>query len=136
MRRRAGGLVLAGLLGVVLSGCTAGGGYAVSVADRTTLTYGWEEHFGLTWTVDSEPGQTRTVHGRVSALSGGGADRMRLLVQALDDSGRPVAQQILWLPDGVPGGAGTYFEVHGLPAAAQYRVTVWDYSRLEAGDFR
>jgi len=136
MRRGAGRLVLAGLLAAVLGGCAAGGGYAVSVGDRTTLTYGWEERFALTWAAESEPGQTRAVRGRVYALSSGGADRMRLLVQALDGSGRPVAQQILWLPDGVPGGSGTYFEAHGLPATAEYRVTVWDYSRLEVGDFR
>jgi|SRR5690349_19020202 hypothetical protein len=136
MRRGVVGIVLGGLLTGMLGACTTGGGYAVSVGDQTTLTYGWEERFGLTYTVQSETAQTRSVEGRVYCLSSVSADRMRLLVTALDGSGRPVAQQIIWLPTGVSGGAGTYFEAHGLPATAQYRVTVWDYSRLEAGDFR
>ena len=140
MRRTAGPLVLAGFLAAMVGGCSvaAGGGYAVSVGDKTTLTYGWEERFAIEWTADPETPQTRLVHGRVTCLTGGGADRMRLLVQATDASGQPVAQRLVWLPTGVPGGGfGSYFEVSGMPLAAQYRVTVWDYTRIEsAGDFR
>ena len=139
MPRTAGRVVLAGLLAAIVGGCSAAGGgsYAVSVGDKTTLTYGWEDRFTIEWTADVETPQTRLVHGRVAAVSGGGADRMRLLVQASDGSGQALAQRLVWLPTGVPGGLGTYFEVSGMPLAAQYRVTVWDYTRIESvGDFR
>jgi hypothetical protein len=139
MPRTVGRVVLAGLLAAIVGGCTAvgGGAYAVSVGDKTTLTYGWEDRFAIEWTADVETPQTRLVHGRVAAVSGGGADRMRLLVQASDGSGQALAQRLVWLPTGVPGGLGTYFEVSGMPLAAQYRVTVWDYTRIESvGDFR
>jgi hypothetical protein len=138
MFRSVGRAVVAGLLAATVGGCSAGGGYAVSVGDKTTLTYGWEGRFAIEWTADPETPQTRLVHGRVTAVSAGGADRMRLLVTASDGSGNIVAQRILWLPTGVPGGTiGTYFEAPGMPLAAQYRVTVWDYTRIESvGDFR
>jgi len=129
-------VALAGLLAAVVAGCSAASGYVVSVGDKTTLMYGWQERFGIEWTADPETPHTRVVRGRVVNLSGIGADRMRLLVQASDASGRPVAQRLVWLPTGVPGSSGTYFEVWGMPAADQYHVTVWDYTTIEAGDFR
>ena len=136
MRRTVGRFVVAGLLTAIVGGCAAGGGHDVSVGDKSTLIYGWQDRFGLEWTADPETPQTRVVHGRVVSLSSIGADRMRLLVQASDGSGRPVAQRLVWLPTGVPGGTSVYFEVWGMPLAAQYRVTVWDFTTIEAGDFR
>jgi hypothetical protein len=124
--------VRAALLAAALAGCSvASSGWDVSVGDTSTLTYGWEDRFGVEWTVEPETAQTRIVSGRVFNRGATGIDRMRLLVQASDDSGRPVAQRLVWLP----GGVG-YFEVHGMPAAAQYRVTVWDYSRIETASER
>jgi hypothetical protein len=122
-------MVLAGLL---LGGCAAGGGYAVSVGDKTTLMYGWENHFGLEWTVDAPTPESRVVRGRVYTLGPIGVDRMRLLVQASDAAGHPVAQQLVWLGGGFTGAGGNYFEAPGLPVAAQYRVTVWDYTLIES----
>jgi hypothetical protein len=127
----------AGLLTILVGGCsTAGGDYTVSVGDKTTLIYGWQYRFGVEFTVDPETPQTRVVRGAVFPLSPNGADRMRLLVQASDGSGHPLSQHLVWLPTGVPGTGGTYFEAKGLPAAAQYRVTVWDYTTIEAPSIR
>jgi hypothetical protein len=121
-----------GLLAAIVSGCSAAGGYTVSVGDKTTLMYGWENRFGVEWTVDPETPQTRVVRGSVFPRSPNGAERMRLLVQASDASGNAVAQRLVWLPTGVPGAGGTYFEAKGMPTAEQYRVTVWDYTTIES----
>lgn len=118
------------LLTLVAAGCTvAGGGYDVSVGDKTTLMYGWENHFGIQWAVDAPTADTRVVRGEVSTLGPIGVDRMRLLVQAADAAGHPVAQQLVWIS--FSGTGGNYFEAR-LPAAEQYRVTVWDYTLLES----
>jgi hypothetical protein len=120
------------LLAAAVGGCSAGGGHAVEVGDRTTLIYGWENRFGVEWTVDPETPQTRVVRGAVFNRASTAADRMRVLVQASDASGRPLAQRLVWLPAGVPGVGGAYFEVQGMPVADQYRVTVWDYTTFES----
>jgi hypothetical protein len=122
----------AGLLAAAVSGCSAAGSYAVSVGDKTTLMYGWETRFGIDWTVEPETPQTQVVRGFVFPRSPNGADQMRLLVQAADASGNAVAQRLVWLTTGVPGAGGTYFEARGMPWAEQYRVTVWDYTRIES----
>jgi hypothetical protein len=81
----------AGFLAAVVGGCSAAGGYSVSVGDKTTLMYGWEYRFGVDWTVEPETPQTQLVRGFVFPLTPNGAERMRLLVQASDASGNAVA---------------------------------------------
>jgi len=120
----------AAILAVAVAGCSAAGGWDISVADRTTLMYGWESRFGIQWTVEPETPTTRIVSGRVFSRFPTAIDSMRLLVQASDASGRPIAQRLVWVPGGV-GASGIYFEAGGLPVAAQYRVTVWDWSNVE-----
>jgi hypothetical protein len=93
--------------------------------------YGWESRFGIEWTVEPQTPETRIVQGSVFSR-GTAADRMRVLVQAADASGRPVAQRLVWLPTGVSGAGRGYFEVSGMPTADQYRVTVWDYTTIES----
>jgi hypothetical protein len=129
MTRALRGPVAAALLTALLGGCATGGGYPVSVGDRTTLMYGWENHFGIQWTVDAPTADTRVVRGQVSALGPIGVDRMRVLVQASDAAGHPAAQQLVWIS--FSGTGGNYFEAR-LPAAEQYRVTVWDYTLIES----
>jgi hypothetical protein len=124
--------VFLALLAAAIGGCSAASGYAVAVGDRTTLMYGWENRFAVEWTAEPETPQTRVVRGTVFARSGSAADRMRVLVQASDAAGHPVAQRLVWLVSGVPGAGGAYFEATGIPVADQYRVTVWDYTTLES----
>ena len=124
-------MVRAALLAAAVTACSAAGGWNVSVGDKTTLMYGWENRFGIDWTVEPETPTTRVVSGRVFARMPTAIDRMRLLVQASDGSGRPIAQRLVWVPGSI-GAGGTYFEVGGLPVAAQYRVTVWDWSNIES----
>jgi hypothetical protein len=51
---------------------------------------------------------------------------------AVDSSGKVIGQRIEWVPGGVPGFTQVYFEIGHLARAASYRVTVWDYTFIEA----
>jgi hypothetical protein len=97
-----------------------------------TLTAGWERHFVVDWTVDPEQSGARLVHGFVTSQTGEKVESMRLLAQALDASGGVVGQEIAWLPGGLNSSQRAYFEIGRLPSAAQYRVSVWDYSFYQA----
>ena len=98
----------------------------------TTLTEGWERRFKLEWTVDTSSGGARKLSGYITSQQGGHAEFVRLLVQALDDTGAVVARRIWAIPGGVGGGQRAYFEVPDLPAASEYRVYVWDYSLTQS----
>jgi len=93
---------------------------------------GWDHWFKLDWAVEPEPGGDKRIRGYITNEYGEPAQPLRLLAQALDASGGVVGQRIAWVPEGVGGFARAYFEVSHLPAADHYRVTVWDYSFLEA----
>ena len=98
----------------------------------TTLMAGWERHFTIEWTAEPEQSESRRVRGFVSGRQGEHADPVRLLAQALDSSGAVVGQRIAWVPGGVSGFQQAYFEIPNLPPAAQYRVSVWDYTFLQS----
>lgn len=98
----------------------------------TTLMQGWDHWFKLDWSVESERGGGRQIRGYITNEHGEAAEPLRLLAQAMDTSGAVVGQQIAWVPEGVGGYERTYFEISHLPAADHYRVSVWDYSFLQA----
>jgi hypothetical protein len=98
----------------------------------TTLTEGWERRFRLEWTVDAPSGPTRKLSGYITSELSGHAESVRLLVQALDDKGGVVERRVWAIPGGVGGGQRAYFEVPDLPAAHEYRVSVWDYSLTQS----
>jgi hypothetical protein len=97
-------------------------------SSNVTMTAGWERHFVIDWTVDPAQGGARLVHGFITSQTGERVESMRLLAQALDASGAVVGQEIAWLPSGLNSSQRAYFEIGRLPSAAQYRVSVWDYS--------
>jgi len=98
----------------------------------TTLMQGWQHWFKLEWSPEHEPGGETRIRGYVTNEYGEPAEPLRLLGQALDKSGAVIGQQIAWVPEGVGGYQRAYFEILHLPAADHYRVSVWDYSRLQA----
>jgi hypothetical protein len=57
---------------------------------------------------------------------GAEASDVRVLAQALDASGTVIAQRITWVGF-VPTDSPQYFEIRGLPAATDYRVSVWSF---------
>jgi hypothetical protein len=56
----------------------------------------------------------------------------RVLGIAIDSSGKAVGQRIEWVHGGIRGFAHMYFEIGHLPVASSYKVTVWDYTFIEA----
>jgi len=129
-------LLSAGLLALTAVTTTACGALnSPSLApsgSTTTLMLGWEHWFKVDWSVSPEPGGERRIRGYITNTSGHAAEPLRLLAQALDASGAVVGQRIAWVPEGVGGYERAYFEVSHLPSADHYRVSVWDYSFLEA----
>src|SRR5688500_17959853 len=72
-------------------------------------------------------GAHTSVWGHVYNDFGLPARDIQLLVQAVDESGRPVAQAIAWVPYILAPGTTGYFETR-LPPAATYRVSVASFS--------
>jgi hypothetical protein len=79
-------------------------------------------------------GPYTSVWGHVYNDFGLPARDIRLLVQAIDETGRPVAQAIAWVPFVLAPGTTGSFEAR-LPAAATYRVSVASFSWAPPDDF-
>ncbi|HZO37872.1 MAG TPA: hypothetical protein VFE97_01515 [Methylomirabilota bacterium] len=129
-------IVSAGLLALTAVATTACGALnspaLTPSASTTTLTQGWEHWFSLEWTVESEGRGENRIRGYITNTRGEAAEPLRLLAQALDPAGAIVGQRIAWVPEGVGGMERAYFQVGHLPVADHYRVSVWDYSFLQA----
>ena len=97
-----------------------------------TLMSGWEHHFSIDWTASDQSPTTRKVSGYVYNQNGEFATSLRVLAQAVDATGTVVGQRIAYVPGGVGGFGRAYFVVSNLPAADNYRVSVWDYTWFQA----
>jgi hypothetical protein len=125
--------VLLGLTAIGTSACGSMSSPAITPSESTTtLMQGWDHWFKLEWSTERERGGDTRIRGYITNEYGGGAEPLRLLGQALDTSGAVVGQRIVWVPEGVGGYQRAYFEIWHLPAADHYRVSVWDYSFLQA----
>jgi hypothetical protein len=93
---------------------------------------GWEHRFSIEWAATEQGPNARTVRGYVSSQYGEFATNLRVLAQAIDSGGDVVDQRIAYVPGGVGGFGRAYFEVPNLPAAPNYRVSVWDYTWFQA----
>jgi len=136
MTSKAGSIVPAVLLAltaVATTACGTASAYLTPSGSTTTLMQGWDHWFKLDWTVESEPAGGKRIRGYITNEYGEAAEPLRVLAQALDVSGAVVDQKITWVPEGVGGFERAYFEVSHLAAADHYRVSVWDYSFLQAG---
>jgi hypothetical protein len=125
-------ILMLSAVAVALTACGALASYPVPSGGTETLTPNWPTHFSITWSTEpSPPGGTR-VDGYVVSRLGTHADSLRLLVQALDASGTAVGQRMVAVQGGVGGFGRAYFDARGLPRADHYRVSVWDYSLIQA----
>jgi hypothetical protein len=88
--------------------------------------------FRLEWTVSDEAAGRRRVTGWIHNDYGTSAGEVRLVVEALDRSGRIVDRRYQWLPGSLPPLSRTYFDVSGLPAADSYRVGVHSFNIYES----
>jgi hypothetical protein len=111
------------------AGCTTSGALTPSASTTTAMT-GWERYLRVDFTAASRPGGS-DLEGYVYSSHGTTIVNVQLLAQGLDASGNLVGQKMEWVPLTVPGLQRAYFRISGMPPAAQYRVTVWAYDRLE-----
>ncbi len=126
-------LALLGLITVIVTACGTGSSYLTPSASTTTMMAGWEQRLSLEWTTEPDGSNTRRVTGYIYNGYGESVLRVRVLAQALDQSGTVVGQRIEWVPDGVSGFERRYFIVPHLPVADRYRVTIWDYTGKQRG---
>ena len=120
------------LLVAAVSGCASIGNPLTQPTEYDTLVPGWESKFSIEWKTQAEPDGTSLLYGHISSHYGEYASPFRVLVMAVDSSGKVIGQRIEWVPGGIPGFAHVYFEIGHLPAAPSYKVTVWDYTFIEA----
>ena len=116
-----------GLIAMVLSACATAGDPLTRHTEFDTMVPGWEYKYALDWKVQPAQDGTGLVYGHASSKYGEFAGSFRVLGMAVDSSGKVIGQRIAVVPGGVPGFGSAYFQVGPLPAAASYRVTVWDY---------
>lgn len=121
-----------GLIAFAVAACATGGDPLTSRTEYDTLVPGWESKFTLDFKVDRAQDGTGLVYGRIYSRYGQHASPFRVLGMALDSSGKVIGQRIAWVPGGVPGFTQVYFEIDHLAVAASYKVTVWDYTFIEA----
>lgn len=119
--------VVAAFLLLLLALPVAGG------AQQPYRIYGSDQYFAVDW----EPGQWRgrpSVVGHVRNLYGMHAQRVRLLVESLDASGRVTETTLADIGD-VPPGPRYAFAVPLPRAAASYRVVVasWNWKSGHGG---
>jgi hypothetical protein len=120
--------VVAAIVAAGLVGCAATDTQpSASVASLTPNAQQW---FRIDWTAEPDHDGERRLQGYVVSALGEPANRVQLLAQALDASGNLIGQQLYWVPGVVPALGRVYFEIPKMPAAPQYRVTVWAYDRL------
>jgi len=91
-----------------------------------------ERIFRIEFEVRADP-QRPTISGYVYNLEGGYiADRMTLLIERLDASGRVIGSSTTWVLGGVPPGNRSYFSTRVEPAAS-YRVRVNSFDWIGRG---
>ena len=118
------GIVAAGLVGCATTDTQP----SASVASLAPNAAQW---FRIDWTAESDRDGERRLQGYVVSALGEPANRVQLLAQALDASGNVIGQRLYWVPGVIPALGRVYFEIPKMPAAPQYRVTVWAYDRLK-----
>jgi len=125
-------VLLVSLIVALSAACASTGADPPLSMTTTTLMAGWEQHFTLEWAAGQGQNGAQRVTGYVYNRHGEFAISMRVLAQALDSSGAVVGLRIAFVPGGVNGFGRAYFEVPNLPAASTYRMSVWDYTWLQA----
>jgi hypothetical protein len=121
-----------GLIALAASTCANASNPLTSPTEFDSLVPGWQSKFSLEWKVEPSKDGTNIVYGRIYSHYGQHASPFRVLGMAVDASGKVIGQRIGVVPGGVPGFTQVYFEIDKLAAAASYRVTVWDYTFIEA----
>ena len=100
----------------------------------TPLVIGWERFFTITSETVQSGGKTR-VAGYLTNEAGFKSQRVRLLVDGLDASGRITGQSIAWVPSPNPGPGGRVYFDEPAPAGVRHRVSVFAYDWVQSAMF-
>lgn len=87
------------------------------------LVTDWEHYFAVQSSSTASDGRSI---GTIRNTSDWGASRIQLLVEALDGSGQPVSQRVVWLGADLPPGVQAPFGVP-VPQGASYRIRVFAF---------
>ena len=121
-----------GLIAVIVSACATATDPLTRTTEFDTMVPGWESKFSIAFKSEPARDGTSLVYGRIASHYGQHAWPFRVLGMALDSSGKVIGQRVAPVPGGVPGFTDVYFEIDHLAVAASYKVTVWDYTVIEA----
>jgi hypothetical protein len=97
------------------------------------LTPGWEDAFTIQWDAATWRGRP-VLEGRLVNTSPYTLGSVKLLAESLDASGAIVAQHVGWVQGVLAPFSGTYFSVAAPEPAVGYRIRVFSYDRIEAGE--
>jgi len=97
------------------------------------LVPGADRHFRVEWDVTYNPARGAVVSGYVHNSYGLAADKVRLLIEAVDDRGDVVATMIGQVLGAIPAGDRRYFQEVVPRTVATYRVRVVLYEWLDRG---
>jgi hypothetical protein len=103
-------------------------------ASTTTAMPAAEHWFKVSWSVEPDTGSRRKLTGRVQNEYGSPMTQVQLLAQALDANKNVVGQKIVWVPGALEPFGRRWFEIRGLPAADDYRVSVWSFEIIQSDD--
>jgi hypothetical protein len=115
---------------VVLVLCAACAATSTPAGPLQPLVSGWEQHASIEYQA-APRSDGAVVWGYLQTASPYTFHRIRVLVDALDDSNEIIAQQVAWVPGTLGWPSRLYFEVP-MPPAASYRVQVFSWDRLES----
>jgi len=121
------------VLGVAaLSGCaTLGAPPTWEPGNLQPLIIGWQQYFRIQWTATPQ-GAAALIDGYITNTWGFPAQRVRVLVNGYDASGRQVGQLIAWGPNEIDPGNRVYFNVT-VPAGASYDVSIFSWNWVQMG---
>ena len=89
------------------------------------LVAGGNQYFAVNWQPAERKGRP-VVTGTLTNQYGATADRVQLLVEALDDSGNVISQKVVWLGDNIAPFDRAYFAIP-VEKSPKYRVSVFAY---------
>jgi len=97
------------------------------------LIPGTDRYFQVEWDVTYNPARGAVVSGYVHNSYGLAADKVRLLIEAIDDRGEVVATTIGYVLGTIPAGDRRYFQETIPRTVATYRVRVVLYEWMDRG---
>jgi hypothetical protein len=119
------------LLLAVLGGCaTLGAPVTWQPGNLQPLIIGWQQYFRIQWTATPSGGAT-LIDGYITNTWGFAAQRVRVLVNGYDASGRQVGQVIAWGPNEINPGSRFYFDVTVPGGAASYEVSIFSWNWVQ-----